>query len=118
MEKELRQAGILSQLGNSVYLTPEPGRYKERVADAVVNGVHFEFRNITGKSRQIEQDFSEAKEKDKSANVFLNIESDINKKEARRRIVQVLDRHPDYTGKIVVSFKGSKPHFWDTSSFR
>jgi hypothetical protein len=118
LEKELKQAAILSRLGNSVYFTPEPGRYKERVADAVVNGVHFEFRNITGKSRQIEQDFSDAKAKDKNANVFLNIESDIGRKETRRRIGLVLDRHSDYAGKIVVSFGGAKIYFWDTSSFR
>jgi hypothetical protein len=31
LKKELRQAGILSRLGNSVYLTPEPGKYKQRV---------------------------------------------------------------------------------------
>ena len=118
LEKELKQAGILSCLGNSVYLTPEPGRYRERVTDAVVNGVLFEFRNITGKSRQIEQDFSDAKSKDKAANVFLNIESAVGKHEVRRRIVMVLDRHPDYTGKIIVSLNGKKTYFWDTGSFR
>jgi hypothetical protein len=118
LEKELRQAGILSRLGNSVYLTPEPGRYKQRVTDAVVNGVHFEFRNITGTRRQVEQDFSDAKVKATSANVFLNIDSDIGKNEVRRRIGMVLGRHEDYTGKIIVSLKGEKPYFWDTSSFR
>jgi hypothetical protein len=118
LEKELRQAGILSRLGNSVYLTPEPGKYKQRVTDAVVNGVHFEFRNITGTRRQVEQDFSDAKVKDKAAHVFLNIESDIGKNEVRRRIGMVLGRHEDYTGKIIVSIKGNKPYFWDSSSFR
>jgi hypothetical protein len=118
LEKELRQAGILSDLGNSVYLTPEPGKYKQRVTDAIVNGVHFEFRNITGKSRQVEQEFSEAKIKDKNAHVYLNIESDINKNEVRRRIGLVLNRHDDYTGKIIVSIKEGKTYFWDSSSFR
>jgi len=42
----------------------------------------------------------------------------INRHEVRRRIVMVLDRHPDYTGKIVVSFQGKSIYFWDTSSFR
>jgi len=118
LRKELRQAGILSRQGNSVYLTPEPGRYKKRVTDAIVNGVPFEFRNITGKNRQVEQEFSDAKTKDKAANVFMNIDSDIARQEVRRRIVMVLDRHPDYTGKIVVSFQGKNTHFWDTGSFR
>ena len=95
LKKELRQAGILSRQGNSVYLTPEPGRYKERVPDAIVNGVPFEFRNITGKNRQVEQEFSDAKIKDKAANVFMNIDSDLSRYEVRRRIVMVLDRHAD-----------------------
>jgi len=114
LRKELRQAGILAGQGNSVYLTPEPGRYKKRVTDAIVNGVPFEFRNITGKNRQVEQEFSDAKTKDRATNVFMNIDSDISKHEVRRRIVMVLDRHPDYTGKIVVSFKGESTYFWDT----
>jgi hypothetical protein len=118
LEKELGQAGLLFRLGNSVYLTPEPGKYKQRVTDAVVNGVHFEFRNITGTRRQVEQDFSDAKVKDNAANVFLNIESDIGKNEVRRRIEMVLGRHEDYTGKIIVAFKGGKTYFWDTNSFR
>ena len=95
LRKELRQAGIFSRQGNSVCLTPEPGRYKERVPDAIVNGVPFEFRNITGKNRQVEQEFSDAKIKDKAANVFMNIDSDLSRYEVRRRIVMVLDRHAD-----------------------
>ncbi|MDR1024398.1 MAG: hypothetical protein LBL56_01630 [Treponema sp.] len=118
LEKELRQAGILSNLGNSVYLTPEPGKYKQRVTDAIVNGVHFEFRNITGKSRQVEQEFSEAKIKDKNVHVYLNVESDISKNEVRRRIGLVLNRHDDYSGTIIVSIKGEKTYFWDSGSFR
>ena len=118
LEKELRQAGILTKLGNSIFLTPEPGKYKERVMDAVVNGIPYEFRNIIGKSRQIEQAFSDAKSKDKNANVFLNIDSVIGKAEAMRRLIMVLNRHPEYTGKIIVSFKGERTYFWDTDSLK
>ena len=118
LRKELKQAGILSRQGNSVYLTPEPGSYKKRVADAMVNGIPFEFRNITGKNRQVEQEFSDAKTKDKAANVFMNIDSDLSKHEVWRRIVMVLDRHADYTGKIVVSFQGKSIYFLDTGIFR
>jgi uncharacterized protein with gpF-like domain len=118
LKKELRQAKILSDLGNVVYFTPEPGSYKKRVTDAVVNGVPFEFRTITGTSRRVEKEFGDAKDKGKGINVFLNIDSDISREEVRRRIGLVLDRHPDYTGKIVVSMKGGRPHFWETSSFR
>jgi hypothetical protein len=118
LKKELRQAGILSPYGNSIYLTPEPGGYKNRVTDAVVNGVPFEFRNITGTAKKIEDKFGDAKKKGKDINVFINIESDVDKEEARRRIGLVLGRHKDYSGKIIVSLKGEKPYFWDSSSFK
>jgi hypothetical protein len=118
LEKELIQARILSKLGNVVYFTPEPGDYKKRVTDAVVNGTLFEFRTITGSQKKVESEFGDAKRKGKNINVFLNIEANTSKAEARRRIGLVLGRHPDFTGKIVVSFRGGKPYFWDTSSFR
>jgi hypothetical protein len=105
-------------LGIRFFFTPERGGYKKRVTDAVVNGVPFEFRNITGKPRRIENEFGDAKKKGKGVNVFVNIESDIGKDEARRRIGLVLDRHQDYTGKIIVSLKDGKTYFWDSSSFR
>jgi hypothetical protein len=96
---------------------PEAGQQLIKNIQAIVNGVPFEFRNITGKSRQIEQEFSDAKIKDKAGNVFMNIDSDISRYEVRRRIVMVLDRHPDYTGEIVVSFQGKSTYFWDTGDF-
>jgi len=118
LEKELRQAGILAQQGNSVWLTPEPGEYMKRVTDAVVNGVPYEFRNISGNARTLEWEFGNIKGKGKDVNVFINIESSISKNEVRRRIRQVLDRHPEYTGKIIVSIQGDRTYFWDTRSFR
>jgi SPP1 gp7 family putative phage head morphogenesis protein len=118
LRKELRQAGVLSRLGNSVYLTPEKGGYKKRVTDAVVNGVPFEFRNITGQVRKIETRFGNAKEKGDDVNVFMTIDSKVNVQEVRRRVGLVINRHPKYSGKIVVSIGGKEPYFWDTSEFR
>ena len=118
LNKELRQAGILTRLGNSVYLTPERTRYRQKVTDALVNGVPFEFRNVENKVRKIETRFGKAKEKGDDVNVFLNIDAKISIHEARRRIGLVLGRHPEYTGKIIVSIGGKNPYFWDTSSFR
>ena len=116
--KELRQAGVLARLGYSVCLTPERTRYKQKVTDALVNGVPFEFRNIENKVRKIETRFGEAKEKGNDVNVFLNIDANINIHEARRRIGLVLGRHPEYTGKIIVSIGRKNLYFWDTSGFR
>ncbi|GHV84462.1 hypothetical protein AGMMS50230_00700 [Spirochaetia bacterium] len=118
LEKEIRQAGILSSMGNVVYLIPEQGPYGKRLKDAVVNGVLFEFRTVTGNVRTFEWEFRDAKRKDNDVNVYINAEMDISKAEARRRIGLVLKKHPEYTGKIVVSLNRGKTYFWDTSSFR
>jgi hypothetical protein len=62
-------------------------------------------------------EFSDAKAKGKDTNVYLNIVSDIPKIEVRRRINMVLQRHDDYTGRIIVTLKNAT-YFWDTESFR
>jgi len=118
LKKELLQASILSKMGNSIYLTPEKGEYRKRTIDAVVNGLPYEFRTIFGNAKTLEWEFARAKEKGKDVNVFIRIESLITKYEVRRRIGMVLERHPDYTGKIIVSFKGGRTYFWDTKGFR
>ena len=38
--------------------------------------------------------------------------------EAWRRVGLVLGRHPEYTGKVIVSIRGGRPRYWNTSSFR
>ena len=78
----------------------------------------YEFRNVTGHADKIERRFSEAKEKSSGMNVFINIDSDVNLAETHRRIKLVVDRHPEYTGKIIVSFGGDKTYFWETGDFR
>jgi hypothetical protein len=118
LRKELRQAGILSHIGNSVFLTPEYSAYKVRVTDAVVNGIPYEFRTITGSVKKIEQKFGSAKDKGNAVNVYLHLDSNATVNEARRRIGLVLLRHPEYTGKIIVSTRQGKVYFWETGSFR
>jgi hypothetical protein len=123
LRKELRQASILANKGNSVYLIPENAGYGVRPKDAVVNGVLYEFREINGNARTLEWEFGDAKEnKGNDTNMFISIESNISKNEVRRRIGMVLERHPEYTGKIVVSFNAftaaEKIYFWDTTDFR
>jgi len=117
LRKELRQAGILSRMGNSVYLTPEYSTYKVRVTDAVVNGIPYEFRYVTGTVKKIEKRFSDAKVKGDAVNVYLHIDTDASINEARRRIGLVLERHPEYSGKIIVSTRDGKVHFWESRSF-
>jgi len=117
LRKELRQAEILAKLGSSVYLTPERALYKERPKDAIVNGASFEFRNITGTVKKIEQKFGDAKGKGDDVNVYLHLDMDATVNEARRRIGLVLGRHPEYTGTIIVSTKDGQVYFWDSASF-
>jgi hypothetical protein len=105
-------------MGNFVYLIPENGPYGKRLKDAVVNGTLFEFRTVTGNVRTFEWEFRDAKRKGPDVNVYINADMDIFKTEARRRIGLVLGKHPNYTGKIIVSLRGGKTYFWDTSSFR
>jgi len=117
--KELRQASMLTEEGNSVYLIPERGAYGEKSKDAIVNGTLFEFREITGKARTLEWEFGDAKEKGNETNVLISIESNISKHEVRRRIGMVLERHPEYTGKIIVTFnEGKIKYYWDTNDLR
>jgi len=106
-------------LGNSIYLIPENTAYGKRPKDAVVNGKLFEFRTVTGNPETFQWEFRYAKKKGADTNVYINIISDINKEEARRRVWLVLRRHPQYTGEIIISFaNGKKTYFWDTSFFR
>ena len=118
LRKELRQAGILSRMGNSVFLTPEKPGYGIRVTDGVINGLAYEFRNVTGTAKRIEKRFGNAKKKGNAVNVFLNLENNASINEARRRIDLVLGRHPEYTGKIIVSTREGKVYFWESNSFR
>ena len=119
LQKELRQAEILAKSGNSVYLIPERSGYKIRPKDAVVNGDLFEFRSVKGNPDTFQWEFRYAKKKGADTNVYINDLSGISKNEARHRIWLVLRRHPEYTGKIIVSFEnGSEIYFWDTGDFR
>jgi len=118
LRKELKQAEILAKLENSVFIIPEQIGYKIRPKDAVVNGELFEFRTVTGNAKTFEWEFRDAKKKGDDVNVFLYVESRISRNETERRIKLVLDRHPEYTGRIVISWKGERPHFEDTNRLR
>lgn len=105
----------MAKLGCSVYLIPERAAYGERPKDAVVNGMLFEFRTVTGNARTMEGEFRDAKKKGADVNVFVHVESDINKAEAKRRIKLAIDSHPEYTGIIIMSLSAKKRVFiWET----
>jgi len=45
---ELKDAQILRDFGSTVYLVPDDSRQIGKKYDAIVNGMKFEFKNVTG----------------------------------------------------------------------
>lgn len=119
LRKELRQAEILTKRGNSVYFIPENAGFGIRPKDAIVNGQLFEFRTITGNAKTLEWQFRDAKKKGIDTNVFINVISDLDRDEVRRRIGSVIRNHQEYTGTVIMSFDdGENLFWWDSNSFR
>lgn len=66
----------------------------------------------------VKWEFKNAKKKGADVNVFIQIESAISKNEARRKIGLVLENHPEYVGKIIISLKQEdKIYFWGCNQF-
>jgi hypothetical protein len=83
---ELRDAQILRDFGSTIYLTPEirdiPG---VRKYDAIVDGLRFEFKNVSGNSNTLEVQF--LRSRSQAPNVFINLETS---KLTRRQIMSTL----------------------------
>ena len=70
---ELRDAQILRDLGNTVYLVAENSRQTGKKYDALVNGQKMEFKNIHGASiRTFKVHFLDSRSQ--APNVFINLE--------------------------------------------
>jgi hypothetical protein len=83
---ELRDAQILRDFGNTVYLAPEPRNDKNKKYDAIVNDMKFEFKNMHGSSvRTLKDRFIRSREQ--APNVFLNLE---NSPLLERKIIKTL----------------------------
>ena len=71
---ELRDAQILRDLGNTVYLVPEVRSDGAKKYDAIVNGMKMEFKNQHGSSvLTLKDHFIDSREQ--SPNVFINLEN-------------------------------------------
>ena len=80
-KNELRDAQILRDLGSTIYLMPElrdiPGNKKY---DAIVDGMKFEFKNVSGNTNTLEIQF--LRSRSQAPNVFINLEtSNLTKRE-------------------------------------
>ena len=77
---ELRDAQILRNHGSIVYLVQEKRNASSKKYDAIVNGLQFEFKNVSGNSNTLETQF--LRSRSQAPNVFINLEnSNLSKKQ-------------------------------------
>jgi len=84
-QNELHDAQILRDLGSTVYLVPESRRQPGKKYDAIVNGMKFEFKDISGNANTLEHQF--LRSRSQAPNVFINLEKS---RLTRREIMSTL----------------------------
>jgi hypothetical protein len=82
---ELRDAQILRNGGSTVYLVPDMRSAAGKKYDAIVNGLQFEFKNVSGNMSTLETQF--LRSRSQAPNVFINLE---NSPLTRRHIMSAL----------------------------
>ena len=99
LAKEIKQAKVLSDKGAVIYLIPKAKDIQGKSIsgpDAVINGVLFEFKNITGGLDRVEVRFRQSRKQ--SENVYLKIDNlSISKSDIITRIRTTLN-NKSYTG--------------------
>jgi len=70
---ELRNARILRDLGSTVYFVPESKRQGGKQFDVIIDGLNFEFKNVTGGTGALQRRFFESRTQ--APNVFINLEN-------------------------------------------
>ena len=113
LAKEIRQANILANKGSSIYLLPKRetpnGNYLSG-PDAIVDGILFEFKTITGPIGKVERRFRESR--NQCENVFLKIESiKISKIDVVEKISAILkdvNYRMGIKGKLIFYLAGTK----------
>jgi hypothetical protein len=82
---EKRDAEILRSFGGAVYLVPDDSRVSGTKYDAIVNGLQFEFKNVSGNESTLETQFLRSRRQ--APNVFINLETS---NLTRRKIMSTL----------------------------
>ncbi|MCL1992367.1 MAG: hypothetical protein FWG66_05420 [Spirochaetes bacterium] len=99
LAKEIRQAKILTDRGDCVYLLPKAKDEDGKPVsgpDALLNGELYEFKTITGNIDRVAERFSKSRRQ--SDNVYLRISNpNITKDEVFSMVNRVLNK-PTYTG--------------------
>jgi hypothetical protein len=112
---ELRDAQILRDFGNIVYLAPENSRQKGRKFDAIVNDLKMEFKNMHGNGISTLQEHF-FKSRSQAPNVFINMEKS---KLAKHQVISALygarNNEKRYSkknaflgGRIILRIRGQK----------
>jgi len=103
LAKEIRQAKVLTDRGASVFILPKnkgPDGREISGPDALVNGILYEFKTVTGSIDKVESRFRESREQ--GQNVFIRVlNPDISRQSVIRKMHNVIN-DPKYTG----GFKG------------
>ena len=71
--EEINDARILRDLGSAIYFVPENTRALGKKFDAIVNGLQFEFKNVSGNANTLAAQF--LRSRSQAPNVFINLES-------------------------------------------
>lgn len=80
-DEELRSARILRDLGSTIYFVPERSRQAGNKFDAIIDGLHYEFKNTSGNTSSLETHFLRSRAQ--APNVFINLEtSNLTRSEA------------------------------------
>jgi len=116
---ELRDAQILRGFGSTIYLVPEVRRASGKQFDAIVNGLEFEFKNISGNENTLQTQF--LRSRSQAPNVFINLEtSDITKRQVMSALYGARNRretakshgYSHYNkfkgGRIIIKMKGQE----------
>jgi hypothetical protein len=116
---ELKDAQILRGFGSTIYLVPEVRRASGKKFDAIVNGLKFEFKNISGNENTLQTQF--LRSRSQAPNVFINLEtSDITIRQVMSALYGARNRresakshgYSHYNkfkgGRIIIKMKGQE----------
>ena len=125
--KEINSSIVLKKLGASVTLIPRMRRLDGKGflpgPDAIVNGILYEFKTVTGKINKIGRRFTYSRKQ--GDNVYIRVENDQHTKDGVVNYLAGLINNPRYQG----GYKGSiiltvgtgnseKTHFFRISDFK
>jgi len=116
---ELRDAQILREFGSTVYLVPEVRGTSEKKFDAIVNGLKYEFKNVSGNENTLQTQF--LRSRSQAPNVFINMEtSNMTKRQIMSSLFGARNRRESAKshgynhynkfkgGRIIIKMKGQE----------